>query len=51
MKTSFKKAMKCFLKSLPGISYSTHKGSFVEKGERVVREVFGMRFFVQGFRS
>ena len=26
MKTSFKKVMKCFLKSLPGISYLTHKG-------------------------
>ena len=26
MKTSFKKAMKCLLKSVPGISYLTHKG-------------------------
>ena len=26
MKTSFKKAMKCFLRSVPGILYLTHKG-------------------------
>ena len=29
MKTSFKNAMKCFQKSLPGVSYLAHKGYFL----------------------
>ena len=41
MKTSFKKAMKCFLKSVPGILYLTHKvylsGRVLSRGGGVVR--------------
>ena len=45
MKTSFKKAMKSFLKSVPGISYLTHEeyltGAFGKAG-------FCLAVYVQG---
>ena len=50
MKTYFKKAMKCFQKSIPGISYLTDKRYFVGgRGRaRVVRRVCNKGFSSEG---